>query len=336
MEYGSAEEMNSAIQYRVATQAQEKAAADAEAKALRDAQRAEQDAITKRANDAQAAAEAKAAKDAADAEAKLVANRGTQATRLQDAKNQIISQLYANTKLTGDQFLGDVESYYTTAKDKIPDGATNVGEYLDVNSIVNNISNNKLTGIRNAATTSANSLFAPGFENSYLADTADDPIINKILDESFATYTGQLDNAKKRGTLNDIGYGASRKALDDDRTKAAASLQSLGSSILASGRESIGAIGNEARSRAGSINFGETFDPMSYQTRASGAANDFLSTLEGRIRNSTDPSTFSDLQRLLNNGGSAQGPLGGGDVAFDESNRKRRSDQRGLGSTGAF
>lgn len=311
MEYGSAQEMNDAISSRSNKAAADAAAAQAQAAAAAQARQAEEAATLQR-------------------------NNETRNTRLQDAKNNIISQLYANTGLTGDKFLSDVETAYTGARSKIPEGAINVGDYLDVGGTVNNIMSNQLTRLRNDATSRASSLFAPGFENSYLADTADDPIIDKILNESFATFQTGLDNAKKRGTLNDIGFTAARGALDTDRTKAAATLQALGSDILSSGRSSIAAIGNEARTRAGSLNFRDSFDPESYASRARSTASDFLSTLEGRLRNSVDPSTFSDLQRLLNNGGSAQGPLGGGNVAFDEDNRRRRSDQRGLGSTGAF
>jgi len=178
-----------------------------------------------------------------------------------------------------------------------------------------------------------------------IPDTIGDASVAKILGEQFDPLNQQLINAQKRGTLTDAGYGASLSALNQKRSAAQSTLQSLGSNIIASDRQGISDLIGRARDTANNLTLGSMFDPTTFSAEAGGLTARDLAGFEGSLRNAVGGTQFADLTDLLNQGGAVQGatnpvtgagtnplsPTGAGPTQEDLDRRKR-----GLGTTGAF
>jgi hypothetical protein len=208
-------------------------------------------------------------------------------------------------------------------------------------SILNNIT----SGARTRADTAFTAALPTTYANTALGYNAMDPYISDILSSQFDPLSAQLQNASKRGTLNDQGYKAALDALGASRTAAESQVRSLGTGIIDKDRSTINDYISGARTGLGNMSATqlEGFDPTTYTSGAGDIATRELGTLGGDIRSAVGNTKFADLQTLLNQGGSVQGatsgttPLAGsGDVALDPATIAQQNKNRGLGTQGAF
>lgn len=182
-----------------------------------------------------------------------------------------------------------------------------------------------------------------GFSTNAFASTADDAIINAILGEQFGSASDSILRARDRGTLNDAGFRYAMDNLNTQKQAAMARLQDMGGGILEGYRGSLDDIVKNARTGAGTWDFGDTFDPNFYRTQAETRQSELGGRLEGDIRNAIGGEQFFNTTDLIQKGGIGQGAqntgLGsqsGGLMAAITQRKSEEEKQRGLGTQGSF
>jgi hypothetical protein len=186
--------------------------------------------------------------------------------------------------------------------------------------------------------------FAPeGFNQKAFGSTADDAVIEAILGEQFGAASDSVLRARDRGTLNDAGFQYAMANLENQRKAASARLQDTGGGILEGYRGELGGIAENARTGAGSWDFGDTFDPTQYRTQIEQRQGELGGRLEGDIRNAIGGEQFFNVNDLIQKGGVGQGAqntgLGsqsGGLLAAITDKKKNEEQARGLGTQGSF
>lgn len=186
--------------------------------------------------------------------------------------------------------------------------------------------------------------FAPaGYQDTAFASTADDAIIEAILGEQFGEASDSILRARDRGTLNDVGYDYAMKNLGSQRTAANARLQEMGGGILGGYRDQLSSIINNAKTAAGSWDFGQKFDPTTYSKQLTSKQGDLSGGLEGALRNAVGGEQFFNIADLIQKGGVGQGAqntgLGGQSGSLLSAIKDRKKDEeaeRGLGTQGSF
>jgi len=236
----------------------------------------------------------------------------------------------------------NIDAAMKTYTDRIKDDDPNVASVYPTD-LGGQIVNDSVATRRNTATNSYNALFDPNYSKTALKDDLLTPHVEALLNEQFNPLSTQLENAKKRGTLTDVGYQGALDSLGARRTAGAATIRDLGSTILGNSRKSVDDYITEGRNAAGALNLSGSFDPQSYRTTADSMIKSSTDNLGGALRSSVGGTKFADLTELLNAGGSVQGttnptaanPMPGGSVGLGQTiidDTKKRD----LGSVGAF
>ena len=234
---------------------------------------------------------------------------------------------------------GDINQIIQSITRQVPDLDTNPAQYFSDDAFASGV--DKLqTANRTGMNAKVNSIFAPGFENVLIPDTADDPILNSILGDQQKTAQTTVDFNKARGLLNDSGYTAANTALGQQGSAGKATLAGIGNSVLGVDRGHLTDIRGQAGDAASSYSFGQPEpDFSSYYGRAQNTAASDLGNLEGSIRGAVGNTNLFDPATALQKGGIMQGPINlttaapgtGGPVA-----KPIVDPSRSLGSTGAF
>lgn len=205
------------------------------------------------------------------------------------------------------------------------------------------IVNQVLGGKRTQASNALNAIFTPTYAQNMLPDTLTSQYTGDLVNEQFNPLMTQLQNAQKRHTLSDTGYGAAMDLLNQKKSAATANVENLGRGILATDRSGLNDYITGARSTANNLSLADAFDPSSFAGAAGSRAQSDISNFGGALRNAIGGTKFADISELINAGGAAQGALNPnaanptgpalpGGVAPEEDQSKKR----GLGSTGAF
>lgn len=195
---------------------------------------------------------------------------------------------------------------------------------------------------RGQLTNALNSVFTPNYANTALSDTISAPYETQILNEQFDPLVASLQNAQKRGQLNDVGYQGALDALNAKKSAAQSQIHSLGANILSQGRSSLNDLISGARSDINNASLSSNIDPTSYWNTAASKAADITSGFGGALRSAVGGTQFADLTDLLNAGGMRQGAINAPKAATtagalsDTPMGEDETRKRGLGSTGAF
>jgi hypothetical protein len=237
--------------------------------------------------------------------------------------------------------LDNPESFYLHSQftgGQVPEGSTDFGQYFTpdvVDSILGTAKERDIRGYTNQF----NQLFPTGFAANWAPQTADDTIINDILQQRIEPYSQQLETAKARGTLTDAGYNKAVSGLDEQRAQAASKLQGIGGGLISALRDRLSGIQQEGQTALGAYNLGQTFDPNAYYQQAQEARDTGLRDLSGNISAAAPAGSLFDIDSLLANAGRVQGQINPGSeslAAALAAREKERKRQRGLGSTGAL
>lgn len=189
-------------------------------------------------------------------------------------------------------------------------------------------------GLRNRAIADVNRVAPTGFERTRTPDSIVDPIIESIIGEQYGSAKGQLESARARGGLTDAGFGSALGQLDTRRGGARAQFDPVVSSVLEGVRGAQRDVVGSARERAGGLQLGQSFDLPGFETELGSVESREEAAIPGRLR-SLGPTSLFNVGELLNLGGAAQGPQNAPIIATPRD-RQRRSQQRGLGTQGAF
>lgn len=182
-------------------------------------------------------------------------------------------------------------------------------------------------------------LFGQNYSTNAFADTADDNIISKILDEQYGASRDQVERSKSRGTLNPTGYDSALQELARQRSAGQSTLTGIGNNVLNTNRGSLDDIFGKAKQGASSYRLGTSFDPNSYYSEAENKRNELTGSLENDLRSNLGGQNLFDLSSVLTKAGSAQGAQNTGQSGVLDilaQRNKEKEQQRGVGTQGTF
>jgi hypothetical protein len=226
------------------------------------------------------------------------------------------------------------ENALNKAQGNIPNLDPSPGTYFGSDLWENTVGDIR-TQNRNKITRGYESEVPVGFESTYIPDTADDQLIQSIINEQFGEANEYIDRAKARGTLNDVGYGTASRALGQQKAGAFERANQQGLGVLETGRQSLKDIDKQARQGLTNWDFGDQYDPSAWTGKIKSGAAAFTGGLEGKLRNAFGSTEFFDPEALIAKGGKTQGAVNPGATALQDamSEEERR---RTAGSVGAF
>jgi hypothetical protein len=213
----------------------------------------------------------------------------------------------------------------------------NPGQYFN-DDLIDSTLNREQSARRDRNMRAIRQTFQPNAEVSLFADTMDDPFIESVITRQRGEAMTSLDNARRRGNLDDRGYEAALARLGEQERAARAEANTIGSTVLADYRNQLRGVADQAKEAAGGYMLGDNFDAGTYRNRWNSLTQDFNNRLEGDVLGRLSGETFFDLGDIITRGGVAQGavnPRTGTLDAMAERDRVRNTD-RGVGGQGVF
>lgn len=258
-------------------------------------------------------------------------------TSIFDTQRNRLTQELLGRGYQQDAFAPLIDAELERIRGRIPANERNPSSYFGDN-LADDIIGRETDRLRDFYGNQLASTFTPGFADTRLSSAADDQIIQDILGSQYNDALGVLDAQVARGNLNDSGYQSALTRLGDQRTTAEQRLQDIGGGYLAQGRQTLQDYGNRAVDTARNISFGQSFNPETYTSGLEQQTQDILGGLRGKISSSLGGQSLFDPQTAVNYGGAQQGSqnLASSIAAGKTSRDDKRSQSRGLGSTGAF
>lgn len=222
------------------------------------------------------------------------------------------NQYFQSRGVDPNQYSSDILNEANLRKSSVPQLAGEVGSYFS--GIGEEVYQSLTDALRGRTQRSINTLAPEGFARQRIADTADDSIIASILAEQRGDAEAYAGRLKDRGVITDNGLAAALEDIGRQANTGSFKLSELGSGILAGGRGELENIVNRGRSRASTLDLGDTFDPFANTgTELNDFTTDFLTNLGNRFR-SQAPTNLFDVSGLPVLAGAAQGA---GNTAFD-------------------
>jgi len=146
-----------------------------------------------------------------------------------------------------------------------------------------------------------------GFEYGMFADTADDNILAEILGTHRADTQAQLDAARARGQLNDVGYGRAQNQLGMQGESAMSSLQDLGMGVLSGYRNDLRTMRDNEVNRVNMLDFTMPYDNNVFNQRLTDRKNDLTGRMRGDLFRTTQGKSFFDPNTIISSSGAVQG-----------------------------
>lgn len=211
---------------------------------------------------------------------------------------------FSNRGVDPSQFGSDIDAALASVKGSIPAGTTNPGAYYS--GVGESVYNDLQNALRTRSLAGIDAIAPSGFENTRIADTADDQIIEDILKGGRDSADQYVKNLLGRGVITNVGYNAAEGDLDAQTAKQRGLLQELGNNILSGGREKLLNIANQGRTAASGLTLGQNFDAGQYGSQIDKAFDDFMSGL-GDTFKAQAPTSIFDTSGLAVRAGAAQG-----------------------------
>lgn len=192
-----------------------------------------------------------------------------------------------------------------------------------------------------------NSAYGEGFEQQAFGDTADDALLQDILNQQRGDAQLIIDRSRARGSLNDSGYTRANKAIEDQNAAGMSSVQSLGGGVLADYRKQLGDTRSGALDRINTANFTSPYNVNNVVTQLGDLRNKFQSNMGNDLQRAVGGTSFFDPSVAISKGGQTQGTINPSRVnpegnplfaAFQSEDRKKTfgSNSGSTATTGAF
>lgn len=210
----------------------------------------------------------------------------------------------------------------------------------EFNDIVNNFTNKQksnLQDILSNASVNYDPIYGGGFNTNYA-----DQYVNDFLNSQYNDALEQLDRAKSRGTINDIGYN---KAMNDLATQLSANKSlygSIGRDIISGYNTGMQTNISNYQNLLDNYNLGNDYTRLNadaINNNLNTAYNNYLSGFENDFDAAMSGQTPFDVSGILGNAKVAQGvvnPQSNSLIdALSEQNTKK-NQKVGLGNEGVF
>ncbi len=236
-----------------------------------------------------------------------------------------------------EDFLPGLTTSLEATRRSVPFLDPNPGSFFgpDIADVVlNRAQDTQRRGFRNEL----NEFAAPGFAQTLFPGTADDSVLQSILNEQFQPASDSILRAFQRGNLTDQGFQTANTQLQSQRDVGNARLQDIGGGVLGDFRSELRGIAETGFNRANTFELGGNFDPSSTQGLIDARFADQSSNLGGSIRGALGGEQLFNIEDLISRGGISQGQQNPTAGLFDvfAQRSKERDKQRGLGSEGVF
>jgi len=188
-------------------------------------------------------------------------------------------------------------------------------------TILDEILGGARSGQRNKYKTAFEGQIDPYYAEDRFGSTADDAILNAILEDQYGTAAADLAAARDRGQASNIVYDRALKDLSTARATANTDLQNIGGGVLSDIVGDIGSRRQSALDSAAAWDFGSTYDPSREADRIRSYADERGAGLEGAIRGAVGGREFFDVNSLLGKASARAGnqttPTTTGSALFD-------------------
>lgn len=200
---------------------------------------------------------------------------------------------------------------YTNALDQVrmgiaEDDLTPMNSY-NTRTLFNDAYNTAVGTYRGDLTRQLNELAPEDFGYTTFADSADDSILQAILDNARSDALAQIDAARARGQLNDVGYQRALAQLDKQQAAAWGDLQDLGLGVLSGYRDQLGSMREDMLGRISNAGFDNPLSFDAFNNRLSQTINDLTGRMQGDIYRATQGQSFFDPSSIISGAGALQG-----------------------------
>lgn len=210
----------------------------------------------------------------------------------------------------------------------------------EYNNIIDDFTKKQKSGIQDALT-AASTMYDPTYGGGFGTNFADQ-YVNDYIADKYALALEQLDRAKSRGTLNDIGYNRALADLGTQKSAASSTLGSLGRSLVSDYNTGLQTGIENYQNLLNDYNLANDYSRLNTNTinnKLSGMYNDYLSGFEGDFNAAMAGQEPFDVSSIMNSAKTSQGitnsqnnPLL--DALNDQNSKKKQ--KVGLGNEGVF
>lgn len=264
-------------------------------------------AVAQMQQDASDKAAVQAKQDAADAATKLAALRTSSATNATNSTNQY----FQNLGLDPTKYSGDIDSQIQAMLSGIDPSDPNPGSTFQGadQTIYNNLTKQFQTKSQN----DLNNIYTPSFQSTKLPFSMDQPYVASDIASQRSSADAIIQNMLKRGVLTSTGADAAEANLDSQQPAIQGQVQQLADDVISGGQQKLSDIAGQAKTDAGTLQLGQTFDPTTYTKQTDDAFNQFVNNLGTSIQ-AKIPGNLFQTNGLAAIGGAAQGA---GNTAYD-------------------
>lgn len=152
-----------------------------------------------------------------------------------------------------------------------------------------------------------NTIAPEDFGYNLFSDASDDSILESILGQGRSDALAQIDAAKARGQLNDVGYNRALTQLDNQGQAGMADLQDLGMGVLSGYRDQLSALRGDWLDRIGTADFSDPMNFDMFNNRLNQTVSDLTGRMQGDIFRATQGQSFFDPSTIISGSGAVQG-----------------------------
>lgn len=210
----------------------------------------------------------------------------------------------------------------------------------EFNAIVNDFTNTQKKNLQDVLT-NASTMYDPTYGGGF-GDRFADQYVNNFINDKYNLALEQLDRAKSRGTLNDVGYNRALSNLDTQKSAANSTLGSIGRGLISDYNQGMQTGIENYQNLLNNYDLSKDFSRFNADTigqKLNTDYNNYLSGFEGDFNAAMSGQEPFDVSSILGNAKVSQGvtnPQSNSLIdAISEQNSKKKQ-KVGLGNEGIF
>lgn len=174
------------------------------------------------------------------------------------------------------------------------------------------------------------------YGTAQFADTADDDILNSLLEEYFGDANSAIQRARDRGTLNDAGFTKAQSELARQKQVASGTLSDIGLGVLSGYRKQLNDQVGGYTSRINAADFGDNINLSNWENALTSAVAGLRGRMSGDIYKAVGDQTFFNTDKILARGTNAMGATNTALTPLQQSFLDQEEQKRTAGNTGVF